>query len=110
MKSDIEQIISKIKNFRNERDWEQFHDSKNLAICLNLESAELLENYLWKKSEDADIEKVKNELADVFYVAFLLADNYSFNVKEIVFDKLKSNELKYPIDKSKGSNKKYNEL
>lgn len=110
MKSEIAEIIEQIKKFRNERDWEQFHDAKNLAICLNLESAELLENFLWKNAEDADVEKIKNELADVFYVAFLLADKYKLDVKEIIFEKLKNNEIKYPIDKSKGSNKKYNEL
>jgi len=110
MKSEINEIIDAIKKFRDERDWEQFHDEKNLAICLNLESAELLENFLWKNSEDANKEKVKNELADVFYAAFLLADKYGFDVKEIIFDKLKSNALKYPVDKSKGSNKKYDEF
>ena len=110
MKSEISEIIETIKKFRDARDWEQFHDAKNLAICLNLETAELLENFLWKSAEDANVEKVKNELADVFYVAFLLADKYGFDVKEIILDKLKSNKLKYPIEKSKGSNKKYNEL
>lgn len=95
MKSEVTEILEAIKKFRDERNWEQFHDAKNLAICLNLESAELLEIFLWKNAEDADIEKVKNELADVFYVAFLLADKYKLNVKEIIFDKLKGNELKY---------------
>lgn len=110
MKSEITEIIDAIKKFRDARDWEQFHDAKNLAICLSVESAELLENFLWKKAEDANTEKVKNELADVFYSAFLLAERYGFDVKEIIFDKLKNNEIKYPIEKSKGSNKKYNEL
>jgi NTP pyrophosphatase (non-canonical NTP hydrolase) len=110
MKSEIAEIIELIKKFRNDRDWEQFHDAKNLAICLNIESAELLENFLWKNAEDANTEKIKNELADVFYVAFLLADKYKLDVKEIIIEKLKSNDYKYPIDKSKGSNKKYNEL
>ena len=107
MKSDILEIINKIKKFRDDRDWEQFHDAKNLAICLNIESSELLENFLWKNAEDADIEKIKYELADVFYSAFLLADKYGFDIKKIIFDKIKNNELKYPIEKSKGSNKKY---
>lgn len=110
MSSDLLEIISEIKKFRDERDWEKFHDAKNLAICLNLESAELLENFLWKKSEEADLDKVKNELADVFYCAFLLADKYGFDVKKIILEKLGINELKYPIEKSKGSNKKYDEL
>lgn len=110
MKSEINEIIEAIKRFRDERDWQQFHDAKNLAICLNVESAELLENFLWKNAADANKEKVKNELADVFYNAFLLSDLYGFNVKEIILEKLKSNELKYPVEKAKGSNKKYNEL
>lgn len=110
MKSEIKEITELIKKFRDDRDWQQFHDAKNLAICLNIESSELLENFLWKNAEDADTEKVKNELADVFYSAFLLADKYGFDVKKIILDKLKNNELKYPIDKSKGSNKKYTEL
>lgn len=110
MKSDLLEIITEIKKFRDERDWKQFHDSKNLAICLNIDSAELLETFLWKKSEDANIEQVKNELADVFYSAFLLADNYGFDVKDMILNKLKINEIRYPIDKSRGSNKKYNEF
>ena len=110
MNSDIDQIIVQIKKFRNERDWEKFHDAKNLAICLNIESSELLEIFLWKDADDADSSKVKKELADVFYCAFLLADKYGFDVTELIGEKLKENIVKYPIDKFKGSNKKYNEL
>lgn len=110
MKSDIEQIISEIKKFRDDRDWKQYHDSKNLAICLNIESSELLENFLWKKPEDVNSEKIKEELADVFYVAFLLADYYNFSVKDIIIEKLRRNALKYPVETFKGSNKKYDEL
>lgn len=110
MKSDLNEIISEIKKFRDDRDWKQFHDSKNLAISLNIEASELLEAFLWKNSEEANKESVKDELADVFYNAFLLADNFGFDVKDIILNKLKINELKYPVDKSKGSNKKYNDL
>ena len=106
----MEEVIELIKKFRDDRDWQQFHDSKNLAISLNVESAELLEIFLWKEAEDANVEKIKLELADVFYNAFLLADNYGFDVKELIIDKLKLNELKYPVNKAKGQNKKYNEL
>lgn len=110
MKSELQVIISEIRKFRDDRDWKQFHDSKNLAISLNVEASELLEAFLWKNSDDANIEMVRDELADVFYNAFLLADNFGFDVKEIVLNKLKNNALKYPVDKSKGSNKKYDEL
>jgi len=110
MNSELEEIISEIRKFRDDRDWRQFHDSKNLAISLNIEASELLEVFLWKIPEDANIEHVRDELADVFYNAFLLADNFGFNVKEIIQNKLKNNALKYPVDKSKGSYKKYDEL
>jgi NTP pyrophosphatase (non-canonical NTP hydrolase) len=107
---DIKKITEALIKFRNERDWEQFHNPKDLALAINIEAGELLEEFLWKKSEEAKIEKVKEELADVFAYAFLLADKYDFNVKEIVLDKIKSNGEKYPIDKAKGIAKKYNEL
>jgi NTP pyrophosphatase (non-canonical NTP hydrolase) len=110
MKSDIEQITDEIKIFRDERDWGKYHDAKNLAICLNIESSELLEIFLWKEANDVDPNKVKKELADVFYSAFLLADNYQFNVLELIREKLQENMEKYPVDKFKGSNRKYNEL
>ena len=105
-----EEITQALLKFRNERDWEQFHNPKDLALALNIESAELLDLFLWKKSEDANIEKVKEELADVFSFAYLLAEKYGFDVKEIVLDKIKKNGQKYPIDKSKGTAKKYTEL
>lgn len=108
--SEIKEITNKLIQFRNERDWEQFHNPKDLALAISIESAELLELFLWKKAEDANTEKVKEELADIFSFAFLLADKYGFDVKEIVLDKIKTNGEKYPVDKAKGSAKKYNEL
>ena len=107
---DIEEIINELVKFRDERDWEQFHNPKDLALSINIEAGELLELFLWKKAEDANKEKVKEELADIFSSAFLLANKYGFDVKQIIFDKIKLNGEKYPIDKAKGSAKKYNEL
>ena len=107
---DIDIIINKLIEFRNERDWEQFHNPKDLALAISIEASELNEIFLWKNSEDANINKVKEELADVFAYAFLLADKYNFNVKDIVLDKIKQNGVKYPINKAKGTSKKYNEL
>lgn len=105
-----EEIIQALLNFRNERDWEQFHNPKDLALAISIESAELLELFLWKKAEDANVEKIKEELADIFSFAFLLAEKYNIDVKEIILEKIKLNGLKYPVDKSRGSSKKYNEL
>jgi NTP pyrophosphatase (non-canonical NTP hydrolase) len=81
-----------------------------LALALNVEAGELLELFLWKNFEDANKEKIKEELADVFAFAFLLADKYKLNVKEIVLDKIIKNGEKYPVEKAKGTAKKYNEL
>lgn len=106
----IEVILSEIVKFRNERDWEQFHNSKDLALAISIEAGELNELFLWKNAEEVNIEKLKDELADVFTFSFLLAHKHNLDIKEIIFDKLKSNALKYPVDKAKGTSKKYNEL
>jgi NTP pyrophosphatase (non-canonical NTP hydrolase) len=108
--TDIEEITNKLVEFRNERDWEQFHNSKDLALAISIEANELLELFLWKQSEEADKQKIKEELADVFAFAFLLAQKHGLDVKEIVFEKIKANGEKYPVDKAKGTAKKYNEL
>ena len=105
-----EEIIQALLKFRNERDWEQFHNPKDLALAISIESAELLELFLWKKAEDANIDKVKEELADIFSFAFLLAEKYGFDVNDIILDKIKTNGKKHPVDKSKGTAKKYDEL
>lgn len=108
--NDIKDITQALLKFRNERDWEQFHNPKDLALAINIEAGELLELFLWKSAEDANKEKVKEELADIFSFAFLFADKYGFDVKQIVLDKIKLNAEKYPVDKAKGTAKKYNEL
>lgn len=108
--TDSQEIIKALLQFRNERDWEQFHNPKDLALAINIEAAELLELFLWKKSEEADIEKIKEELADVLAYTFLLAEKYDLDVKEIVLEKIKKNAEKYPVDKAKGIATKYNEL
>ena len=111
--SEIKTITDALVNFRNERDWAQFHDTKNLATAISIEAAELNELFLWKtikESEDVAIEKIKEELADVFAYAFLLAEKHQLDVQQIVLDKIKRNCEKYPIEKAKGTAKKYNEL
>lgn len=107
---DTNSIIKKLITFRDERDWGQFHNPKDLALAINVEAGELLELFLWKNSEEANIEKIKEELADVFAYAFLFAEKYKFDVKEIVLEKIKKNAVKYPVEKARGTAKKYNEL
>lgn len=108
--SDIQEIIDELIKFRNERDWGQFHNPKDLAIALNIESSELLECFLWKSVEKGDQSLIKEELADVIAYALLLAEKYNFDVKDIVLEKIKLNAEKYPVEKSKGSAKKYTEF
>jgi len=111
--NDIKEITEALIKFRDERDWAQFHDSKNLATAISIEAAELNELFLWKtikESEEVNKDKIKEELADVLAYSFLLANRHGFNIKEIVLDKIKRNGEKYPVDKAKGSAKKYNEL
>ena len=94
--------------FRDDRDWSQFHTGENLAKSICIEAAELLEVYQWDHKEKS-IDKVKEELADVFLYATLMADHYHLNIEEIMLEKLKKNEEKYPVEMVKGSSKKYNE-
>jgi len=108
--SEISELTQKLIAFRDARDWKQFHNPKDLAIALSIESAELLEAFLWKSSEEASKDKIKEELADVLAYALLLANEYGLNVSEIVTSKIEANNLKYPVDKAKGSAKKYNEI
>jgi NTP pyrophosphatase (non-canonical NTP hydrolase) len=111
--NDIQEITRALTDFRNERDWAQFHNSKDLSLAIMIEAAELNENFLWKSVKELDevpVEKIKEELADVFAFAFLLAEKYKLNVKEIVLEKIQKNSLKYPVNKAKGTAKKYNEL
>jgi NTP pyrophosphatase (non-canonical NTP hydrolase) len=103
-------LISRIIKFRDDRDWKQFHNPKDLAIAINVEAGELLESFLWKKSYDANSDKISEELADVIIYAVLMSDVCGFDLCEIVSSKLDKNTIKYPIDKSKGSSKKYTEL
>ena len=109
--SDIQDLTELLVQFRDERDWGQFHDSKNLALALSIEAAELNELYLWKKeSESEKIDKIrlKEELADVFAYALMLAEKNNLSVVEIVKEKIVKNG-KSTLGKIKGSSKKYSE-
>lgn len=102
--------MREIRQFTEDRDWDQFHNGKDLALALSIEASELNEAFLWKDAKDVKIEKVKEELADVFNYAFLVADKYQLDVREIVMEKLAKNAAKYPVEKAKGKSDKYTEL
>ena len=108
--SDLEEFRKAIVQFTQERDWDQFHNGKDLALALSIEAAELNEAFLWKDASKVNVDKVKEELADIFNYAILIADKYDLDIKQIILDKLQKNAEKYPVDKAYGSAKKYNEL
>jgi NTP pyrophosphatase (non-canonical NTP hydrolase) len=108
--SDLEELRQAIIRFTQERNWDKFHNGKDLALALSIEASELNEAFLWKEVSEVDVEKVKEELADVLNYAILIADKFNLNIKQIVLDKIRQNAEKYPIEKAYGSAKKYNEL
>ena len=108
-----QETIEQILKFRDDRNWKQFHNPKDLAISISLEAAELLEVFQWSGSDivcENKKEKIKEELADVLNYCILMADVCGLDMDEIVQEKIRCNNEKYPVDKAKNSAKKYNEL
>jgi NTP pyrophosphatase (non-canonical NTP hydrolase) len=110
MACDVDQLIRQIVEFRDRRNWAQFHNSKDLALGLSIEAAELNELFLWKKSEEADPARVREELADILIFALMLLEKYGLDLEEIVQEKLAANAEKYPADKARNSAAKYTDL
>lgn len=114
--SDIKIITEKIKRFREERDWGQFHNHKDVALSLVLEATEVLEHFQWKSPKEVEDvglnnrEELSDELADVAIYLFELADNLKIDLPSAIESKMKKNALKYPVEKSKGRHTKYNKL
>ena len=107
------QIIKEILKFRDDREWKQYHNPKDLAISLSLEVAELLENFQWSTSDEAvskRISNIKEELADVMIYSVLFADAVGLDIDVIIREKLNKNNSKYPVDKAFGKKEKYTEL
>lgn len=108
-----EETIRQILKFRDDRDWKKFHNPKDLAISISLESAELLEVFQWSGadvSNEGKQEKIREELADVVNYCVLMADACGLDLDEIVREKIKVNNEKYPVEKAKGKSNKYNQL
>lgn len=115
-KSDIAQLTDKIIKFRDERDWKQFHNPKDVALSLVLESVEVLEHFQWKDKKEvrlyltSNINDVAEELADVLYWVLLMCNDLGIDIKNALEFKLEKNKQKYPIEKTKGKHTKYNKL
>ena len=114
--SEINEITKKILRFRDDRDWMQFHDPKNMAVSIILEASELLEHFQWKTGEEVEKyvmqnkAEIKDEIADIALYLFELSDNLGINLIDAMEEKLKKNAMKYPIEKAKGKHTKYNKL
>jgi len=109
----MDALIRDIIAFRDERDWKQFHKPKDLAISLTLEASELLELFQWEAADgvpEGKREALRDELADVMIYALTLAHDLGIDVEAAIRDKMRKNAAKYPVEKSRGSSKKYTEL
>jgi NTP pyrophosphatase (non-canonical NTP hydrolase) len=109
MSSELENLTKEIIHFRDDRDWAQFHNPKDLALAISIEASELNELFLWKHHDEFDHKRLSEELADVFIYSLLLAHETKLDVKKIINSKILKNSRRYPVRKSKGSSKKYNE-
>jgi NTP pyrophosphatase (non-canonical NTP hydrolase) len=108
--NELEQLHGKIIQFRDERNWQQFHNPKDLALSLSLEASELLELFQWKTSEEAvekNLDKMKDELADVLIYAVLFANETKIDIIKAIKEKIEKNEINYPKEKSLGKKDKY---
>jgi NTP pyrophosphatase (non-canonical NTP hydrolase) len=110
MPLDIEGLTQLLREFRDARDWSQFHNAKDLALGLSVEASELVETFLWKAPEEVDRKRVEEELADVFLFVLLLTEKYGFDLEKIARAKIARNGEKYPVEKARGTARKYDEL
>ena len=112
----LEQLRAALRQFASDRDWDQFHSPKNLAIALSVEAAELLEHFQWTLEADStgltpdQHTKVREEIADVLLYLIRLADKLNIDLLAAATDKIRVNAAKYPVEKARGSSKKYTEL
>ncbi len=114
--SDIKKLTKLITKFRDSRDWKQFHNPKDMSLSLVLEATEVMEHFQWQNPEEMKVyvkshkHEIGEELADVLYWILLMSNDLGINIKEAMEKKLIIQEKKYPIEKAKGSHKKYTEL
>jgi NTP pyrophosphatase (non-canonical NTP hydrolase) len=106
----LNDLTTRLLEFRDQRDWAKFHNPKDLALAINIETSELLELFLWKQIVEVDRIKVEEEVADIFAYLLLFAEKYEIDLRQALLNKIEVNKIKYPIDKSKGISTKYNDL
>ena len=112
----VQDMTTRIRAFRDERDWMQFHQPKDMAAAITIEASELMEHFLWKSPGECEQraathrEAIREEIADIAIYLFELADNLEINLLEAMAQKLEKNALKYPVAKARGTHQKYTEL
>lgn len=116
MDDSISQLTARIQGFVDAREWRQYHNPKDLAVAVCAEAGELLQHFVWQQPDQVDArardhrDEIATEIADVAILLFELADNLGFNLGEEIQRKIEHNEVRYPVEKSRGNNLKYNEL
>ena len=113
--SDIQELTKKVITFRDKRDWKQFHNPKDLALSITLEAAEILEHFQWKSKEEIEEyvktqkKDISDEIADVIKYILMMCHDLDIDITAAVLSKMKEDEKKYPVEKVRGSHKKYTE-
>ena len=116
MSDSISEITARIQNFVDARDWRRFHNPKDLAVAICAEAGELMQHFVWQQPDQVDDrttahrDEIASEIADVAILLFELADNLDFDLGEVVQQKIERNEIRYPVEKARGNNLKYDEF
>ena len=116
MNDSISQLTARIQAFVDARDWRQFHNPKDLAVAICAESGELMQHFVWQQPDQVDARtrdhraEISSEIADVAILLFELADNLGLDIGEVIQEKIDHNEIRYPVEKARGNNRKYNEF
>jgi NTP pyrophosphatase (non-canonical NTP hydrolase) len=116
MSDSISEITTRIQKFVDTRDWRRFHNPKDLAVAVCAEAGELMQHFVWQQPDQVDAratdhrDEIASEIADVAILLFELADNLGFSLGEVMEQKIARNEIRYPVDKARGNNLKYDEF
>lgn len=116
MSDSITELTLQIQNFVDARDWRKFHNAKDLAVAISAEAGELMQHFVWQQDDqierrlEAHREEIASEIADVAILLFEFADNLGFKLGDVMQEKIARNDVRYPVEKSRGNNLKYSEL
>jgi NTP pyrophosphatase (non-canonical NTP hydrolase) len=116
MSDSISELTARIQSFVDARDWRKFHNAKDLSVAISAEAGELMQHFVWQQEEqienrlEAHRDEIASEIADVAILLFEFADNLGYNLGEVMQAKIARNEVRYPVEKSRGNNLKYSEL